>query len=758
MKEELQRVLWPKGHRPDIWAIVDAAQDQQVYWTLTNSFLPHSCLFAGALPEALEMAAPYLVQLDPEDKFTTYLAKNLGRNLGIFLQCDTSLQELRRHLRTFLTVKDTSGRRMLFRYYDPRVLRVYLPTCSTTELQTVFGPVKSFWTVSDESRTLTQFEFRGKDLRVTPQALGTAPDAGEELAPVIVPAQRVLAVAKGMAARQRVPVLLQGAGQGGTLRRSSAAVRFFRTVTAAEELPFLGGSYSIPPAHLEPDITIYAEAATAGEVTLTLEPLRGGKTETTMLAVELTLDGGPGEICVGLAGTRRRIAVRPVEPSSFSGRLTIRSTPGGPSLKLFATETSTDGHALSEGFSFDAPGEAVNFWLEGAAPSKAPGDAGVQLSVENSNAAGDGVAATVVSITPIAAEIAGTPSKTKRLPETAGVTTTSANPLVLLAGAADADGAVRLRAEVAPKGVGLRWTVSRNADDAGAVRKLSANPLPALKETAEGATMLTDAAGTFHLRATAGDAEGWGGPSVELEITLVHAAMTENTSAFNGRFCACARVPGTDQFRLHSGKDAAINLQAAVTLTGGGPDGRRGVEAIHGGWINNIVSDNSGARYKGGKALRAGYRYDADGTEKTVDFDEGPLLDAPSGGRCLPGSAPEGPLASSAGEPIIVRARIAPTSSWKVQDGGAIEQIWRYLECRSYLALWSAHAPGQLGILLQTGWSFTGDYACNATKTTRTIVPARLASTGTAAFPALIPAARTDIEAHPPASGDRGTA
>ena len=139
MKEELRRILWPKGHRPDIWAIVDAAQDQQVYWTLTNSFLPHSCLFAGALPEALEMAAPYLVQLDPEDKFTAYLARNLGRNLAIFLQTDASLRDLRRHLRTFLTVKDTSGRRMLFRYYDPRVLRVYLPTCSATELQTVFG-------------------------------------------------------------------------------------------------------------------------------------------------------------------------------------------------------------------------------------------------------------------------------------------------------------------------------------------------------------------------------------------------------------------------------------------------------------------------------------------------------------------------------------------------------------------------------------------------------------------------------------------
>jgi hypothetical protein len=32
---------------------------------------------------------------------------------------------------------------LLFRYYDPRVLRVYLPSCRPSELETVFGPVVS---------------------------------------------------------------------------------------------------------------------------------------------------------------------------------------------------------------------------------------------------------------------------------------------------------------------------------------------------------------------------------------------------------------------------------------------------------------------------------------------------------------------------------------------------------------------------------------------------------------------------------------
>ena len=747
MTEELQGILWPKGHRPDIWAIVDAAQDQQVYWTLTNSFLPHSCLFAGALPEALEMAAPYLVQLDPDDKLTTYLAKNLARNVAIFLRTDASLHQLRHHLRTFLTVKDASGRRMLFRYYDPRVLRVYLPTCNTTELETVFGPVTSYWTVSEEPGALTQFEFRGKGLRVTPQPLGAGAGV-DEMAPVIVCAQSAIAVNKARTGHARAPVLLQGAGRGGILRRSSAALRFFRTVTAAEELPFPGGAYTIPPSTLEPDVTVYAEAASASEVTLTLELAHGGKAETKVKAVELTMDGGPAEFCAGTtAETRRRVAVLPVEPRSFTGRLTLRSAPGGPALTLYAEETSALGYALADGFSFDAPRDAVSFWIEGAAASKTVGDAGLRLFVEGSQIAGDSCPVTVVTMGRVSAVIPGTPSKSKRLPETAMAEATGANPLVLLAGAADGGSAVALRTAVTPAGVKLHWSVSRQEEDGAVIRALSANPLPTLRAADEGVALLTDAAGAFRVRAGATTGDGWGGPFAELETILIHAAVTENTTSVNGRFCACGRVPGTDQFRLHSGSGGGVKLEATVTLTGGGSDGRRGLEAIHGGWINNIVSDNAGARYKGGT------------TRGPRNFEAGPVLDAPPGeSRCVAGSSPEGPLPATA----VIHAEIAPATSWKVVDGGPIEQIWRYLECRSYLALWPAHAPEHLGILLQIGWSFMGDYACNETKTTRTIVPARLASTGTVAYPVPRPAAQTDIEADSsfdaqrPASGDRG--
>ena len=97
-----------------------------------------------------------------------------------------------------------------------------------------------------------------------------------------------------------------------------------------------------------------------------------------------------------------------------------------------------------------------------------------------------------------------------------------------------------------------------------------------------------------------------------------------------------------------------------------------------------------------------------------------------------------------------LRAEAAPELSRPVQDGGAIEQIWRYLECRSHLALWSTDAPENVAVLLHTGWSFTGDYTCNPTKILKTVVPARLAASGTTEYPTPVPASQASLELKQP--------
>ena len=157
----IEEILWPDGPAQDVWMIVDGARDLEVFRTLLPCHLEYSCLYSGPLPPELEVAAPYLVQLDHGYRDTHRLIRLAwGNSWGVFLRSDTSLKKLRRHLRELLIVKDTKGNRLVFRYYDPRVLRLYLPTCNRGELRTFFGPIKSFWAEAENSETMLEFCLR----------------------------------------------------------------------------------------------------------------------------------------------------------------------------------------------------------------------------------------------------------------------------------------------------------------------------------------------------------------------------------------------------------------------------------------------------------------------------------------------------------------------------------------------------------------------------------------------------------------------
>jgi hypothetical protein len=154
----IEEILWPDGPRQNVWMIVDGARTVDVFRFLLACHLEYSCLYSGPLAPDLEMAAPYLVQLDPGYRDTHRLIHQAwGNSWGVLIRSETSLKKLRRHLREFLVVRDTKGTRMAFRYYDPRVLRVYLPTCVTAELRTVFGPIDCFWMESESPEYMLDF-------------------------------------------------------------------------------------------------------------------------------------------------------------------------------------------------------------------------------------------------------------------------------------------------------------------------------------------------------------------------------------------------------------------------------------------------------------------------------------------------------------------------------------------------------------------------------------------------------------------------
>ena len=161
--------LWRpvEGREPtQAYALVDAARSESIYPKIMGAKTKSVCLHRGKMAEELAWVAPYLVQLQPEDSFTGWLLEHgWGKSRFVLVRSCVSFGELKRHFRTFLTVYDEDGKSCFFRFYDPRVLRVYLPTCNAAEIKTVFGPVESFAVEGEDSSVLLQLSRVGEKLQ-----------------------------------------------------------------------------------------------------------------------------------------------------------------------------------------------------------------------------------------------------------------------------------------------------------------------------------------------------------------------------------------------------------------------------------------------------------------------------------------------------------------------------------------------------------------------------------------------------------------
>lgn len=163
----LEAFFWPQGFKRDIWMIADGARDPQIVPLIREFHLEHYCLYNGPLTPALASAAPYLVQLDYDDDETRrFLGHAWSRSWGVFLKCGIHPNRLRSHLRELLVVRDTGGTRFVFRYYDPRVLRLFLPTCTKQQLETFFDPIHCFWAETENPDTVFEFTLRHCELIV----------------------------------------------------------------------------------------------------------------------------------------------------------------------------------------------------------------------------------------------------------------------------------------------------------------------------------------------------------------------------------------------------------------------------------------------------------------------------------------------------------------------------------------------------------------------------------------------------------------
>jgi hypothetical protein len=101
------------------------------------------CLLRGELKPDMAEVAPYLVRLERDSEFFEWVLSAWGDAWGIFVVAPDSLDlgAMRRHLRKLNLVTGPRGATLLFRYYDPRVLRTLLPTCDLQQRNEIFGPI-----------------------------------------------------------------------------------------------------------------------------------------------------------------------------------------------------------------------------------------------------------------------------------------------------------------------------------------------------------------------------------------------------------------------------------------------------------------------------------------------------------------------------------------------------------------------------------------------------------------------------------------
>ncbi len=169
-------LLWADVPEPhgSVHALLDGARDRRIQRMVRRVGNDYGCLYRGELRDSLRSAAPYLVRLGPRAGLThELLEQGWGQSWGIFLAArqEVVVGTLRTHFRPLLKVKDESGRTLVFRYYDPRVLRVYLPTCTDSEAEQFFGPISHFLMEGPTPSELWSFERGPGGVRVEKHAL-----------------------------------------------------------------------------------------------------------------------------------------------------------------------------------------------------------------------------------------------------------------------------------------------------------------------------------------------------------------------------------------------------------------------------------------------------------------------------------------------------------------------------------------------------------------------------------------------------------
>jgi hypothetical protein len=110
-------------------------------------------LYNGTAQEDYWAIAPYLCKADVE--LLEWIKDALWKEpWGIVAVSNADFAAVRAHFRKFLIVQSPENEHWYFRFYDPRVLPVFLESSTPEELKEFFGPIQVFGAPSSEEMSL----------------------------------------------------------------------------------------------------------------------------------------------------------------------------------------------------------------------------------------------------------------------------------------------------------------------------------------------------------------------------------------------------------------------------------------------------------------------------------------------------------------------------------------------------------------------------------------------------------------------------
>jgi hypothetical protein len=131
-----------EGFSGDVYAILDGAMVKQLPDWFEEHDAPHACLFSGENDPMILTRAPWLVRAEPGSETMAWiLQEGWARNWGMFavVPRETPFDAVLGHFRKFLQVRLPDERLVFFRFYDPRVQRLFLPSCDHAQSFELFG-------------------------------------------------------------------------------------------------------------------------------------------------------------------------------------------------------------------------------------------------------------------------------------------------------------------------------------------------------------------------------------------------------------------------------------------------------------------------------------------------------------------------------------------------------------------------------------------------------------------------------------------